>query len=278
MNQPDFQSIRNIRDNALLLSIANEYFGEDVYLVKIGDEIKENLSILKDDIKSLKKLFPGKFAVEINTDKIMESFENTAESMLSGGDEIKSDCFSGKLGTSLSEDIIKITEAIDNIWEQVKGSNIKYTAADSLTGFFDRMNIFSAINIVFSIVTKVLLIIFIVALAGFFYLFVTMEKEETVLKENRKITAFIEDTKTRLEDLEKKKAEAQESLKSHDDGELLRKDRIAILDIETRIQAINQEIHVIEGEIETRKKSLAKNNERIEQIKDKSFLDRLLKR
>lgn len=278
VNQPNFQSLRNIRDNAMLLSIANEYLAENVYILKIGSEIKKNLNVLNDDIKSLKKQFPGKFTVEINTEKVMSSFEKSARDMISCSDEIKADFASGRLGAAFAGDINRITEDIEKIWQQVKGKDIKYTKTDSINSIISRLNIFPGIFRLFSGIARILLIFFLIALAGFSYLYFTMEKEESIIEENREITASIEAKRAHLSDLEKKKAEAQKSLKEHDDGQMLRKDKIAIIDLETHIQQYNQEIHLVEGQIEARKRSLDKNNKRLANVKGKSFLDRLLKR
>jgi hypothetical protein len=57
VNKADFYSLRNIRDNFLLISIGYEYLAENVYLAKFGKEIKKSLTILRDDIKFLKKEF-----------------------------------------------------------------------------------------------------------------------------------------------------------------------------------------------------------------------------
>lgn len=277
MNQPNFQSLRKINDSALLLSVANEYLGENVHITKIGLEIKDNLSVLKDDIKALKKQFPGKFTTEINTDKILNSFESTAQEMLSGSDEVKKDCISGKLGMTLDADVSKITEAIDKIWQQVKGTDVKYTKTDSISGFFSRLNLISGVVSLFSGIVKILMLFLIIILAGFSFLYFTMEKESTILNENKKIMAIIEEKKAVLKDLERKKAEAQKSMKPHESGNLQRTDKIAIIDYETQVQEANQEIHTIEGQIQSRKEEVAKNDEKLKVLKGKSFMERLLR-
>lgn len=274
---PDFQSVRNIRDTTLLLTIANEYLSEDVFVKKIGSQIKKNLSVLKDDIIALKKQFPGKFTQEVNTDNIMTSFDNKAQEMISGGDDIINSCFSGKLGMSLSNDVSRITEAIEKIWHQVRGSDIQYTTGDSISGFFGRFNIISGIVSLFSSIIKILFILFILLLAGTSYLYFTMEKEGPILKENGELMAYIDEKQALLDDLEKKKADAQKELKVHESSELLRKNKIAILDLETKIQGFNQEIHSLESQIETGRLTMDKNNEKLEKIKNRSLLDRLLK-
>ncbi len=277
LDQPNFQSLRKIRDNTLLLSIANEYLGENVFMVKMGKEIKKCLSVLKEDIISLKKQFPGKFAQEVNTDSIMKSFETTSEEMLSGSDEIIKKCTAGKLGIDLNADVGKITEAIDRIWHQVKGSDIKYTPTDSISTFFSRLNIFSGILRLFTSIVRILVFVIIILLAGFSYLYFTMEKEEPFVRENSEIMAFINDKKANLSELEKKKADINKDLKKYQNSKLLRKDKIAIIDLETRVQELNNEIHLIEGQIDTRERIMENNNEKLEKIRGKSFLDKLLK-
>ena len=276
-DQHDFQSLRNIRDTTLLLSIANEYISEDVFLSKIGSEIKKNLSVLRDDIASLKRKFPGKFTHEVNTDNILTGFEMIAQDMLSGGDEIIEHSTSGRLGMALSAQVDRITEAIERIWFQVKGSDVKYTASDSINVLLGRLNILSHLTGLFSGFIRILLFVFILSLAGFGYLYFTMEREGQILRENTEIMISIEEKKSLLNELEKKKADAQKRLKVHETDNLLRKDKIAIIDIETKIQEINQEVHLIEGQLEAYRRTMENNNEKLEKVKEKSFLDRLLK-
>ncbi len=278
VNNADFYSLRNIRDNSLLITIANEYLAENVYLTKFGKEMKKSLASLKDDIKYLKKEFPGKFTTEVNTDVILKSFDKTAENMLSGGDSIISECKSGKLGENLGADIKKITEAIEKIWNQVKGGDVKYTKSEQISGFFGRLNLISGAWRLFTGVFRVVLLIIFILLAGFSFLFFTMEKESSVIKENQKLMTFILEKKAALKELEETKKETQKSLKSLGSRNLLRTDKINILDLETKIQVCNNDINIIEGQIEARNREIDKNNERIEKIRAKSFIDRLFRR
>jgi ABC-type multidrug transport system fused ATPase/permease subunit len=278
INNTDFYSLRNIRDNFLLISIGNEYLAENVYLAKFGKEIKKSLAHLRDDIKFLKKEFPGKFTSEVNTDVIMNSFDRTVEHMLSGKESVISECKSGKLGDSLGSDIKKVTEAIEKIWNQVKGSDIKYTTSDQISGFFGRLNLLSGVSRLITGVFRAALFIFVILLAIFSYLFFTMEKESPLLRENRELMSVIQDKKALLKEKEDTKKDAQLRLKSLNSRSLLREDKIAILDLETKIQVCNNEINIIEGQIESEYQKMDENNKKIEKIRAKSFIDRLLKR
>jgi hypothetical protein len=277
INHADFYSLRNIRDNSLLLAIAHEYLAENVYLAKFGKELKKSLTDLNDDIKFLKKEFPGKFASEVNTDVILSSFDKTVEGILTGSETVLSDCKAGILGVTLFTDIKKITEAIEKIWNQVKGSDVHYTKADQVTGFLGRLNLFSGAIKLISGVLRVILLIFIIIAAGLSFLFFSMEKESSIIKENQKLMTFIQEKKAALKELEQTKIEVQTRLKSINSN-LLRTDKIAILDLETKIQVCNNDMNNIDGQIETINKQIDKNNERIEKIRAKSFMDRLFRR
>ncbi len=200
VNKADFYSLRNIRDNFLLISIGYEYLAENVYLAKFGKEIKKSLTILRDDIKFLKKEFPGKFTTEINTDIILKSFDQTAENMLSGGDSVISECKSGKLAESLGADIKKITEAIEKIWNLVKGGDVKYTKTEQISGFFGRLNFLPGVLKLISVAFKIAFLALIILLAAFSYLFITMERESPLLKKNREIMSVIQDKKLLLKE------------------------------------------------------------------------------
>ncbi|NLD37256.1 MAG: hypothetical protein GX654_10350 [Desulfatiglans sp.] len=277
INKADFYSLRNIRDNFLLISIGYEYLAENVYLAKFGKEIKKSLVHLRDDIKFLKKEFPGKFTAEVNTDVIMKSFDRTVENMLSGKDSVISECKSGKLGENLGDDIKKVTEAIGKIWHQVKGTDVKYTKSDQISGFFGRLNLLSGAVKLISGVFKIVFLALIILLAGFSYLFFTMERESPLLKENKEISAFIQEKKALLKEKEDTKKDAQLRLKSFSSRNLLREDKIAILDLETKIQVYNNEINIIEGQIESEFRQMDENTKKIEKIRAKTFVERLLR-
>ena len=277
INQPDFQSLRVLRDNATLLSVGSEYLGKNVYLQKIGNEINENIPVLKEDIKTLKKQFPGKFADEVDTDKIMNNFDDIAQEMLSCDDEIKSGCESGALGKKLCSNVKDITESIEKIWIQVKGSEVKYKKTDSLSILLGKLNIISNTTSVFVKTFRLLGLVLIVLLTVFFYLFFTMENEGDILDKNITITEFIEAKNTELKETNARKIELKQKLDSYGAKITLREEKIAVIDLETKIQQYNQEIHVLEGLIEMRQDELAENNEKLETLREKTFLQRLLR-
>lgn len=275
--QPDFKSLINIKDNSLLLLIAGEYLNEDVFLTKMGNEILDSIEILEKDIINLKKQFPGKFKTEIDTDKTVHKLRKIAFKMLSPNNESKTGSFPGELGRSLKSGINEITDAINRIEVQVKGNDLKYTRTDSIGNFFNKLSIFEKLRNVLSIAVKAVIVIFIIALACFIYLFLTMENDSNLLKQNKESLAFIAKQKADLSEIESRKAEINKKLKLHNDREMARESKIVVLGLEVEKEKLSQEESKIEGEIEVRKSSINKNNEKIEAIRKKTFIQRLLR-
>jgi len=274
----EFQSLTKIKNNTLLLVLANEYISQDLFLEKMGTEITENIAVLRKDITSLKKEYPGKFVTEINTEDIIKKLERDGASLLSHDEKIVNDCESGKLGSALESHVKEIKEAIYKIWLQVHGSDAGYRKKDSFGGFFGQFDIFSGLGKLVSVVGKFIAGVLVIAIAGCLYLYITMEKESTLRKENEESMSFIGEQIARIKKIEQKKVDLNESLSTHDDKELTQGAKIAILDLEVTIQEMNQEIHKIEGKIESQKNAVSKNNKKLGKIKGKPFIDRLLRR
>ncbi|MFC1839226.1 hypothetical protein ACFL1N_06590 [Thermodesulfobacteriota bacterium] len=274
----EFHSFSKIKDNAILLELAKEYICHDVFLEKIGNEIKENIDLLKKDIADLRKQYPGKFTTEVDTEGIIKKLEDTTGGLSSHDDKTKSGIMSGKLGTALNSQLKDMKEAIKQIWVQVKGSELKFSRKDSLEGFLGLSQIYSKLGSLALILGKGIAVLLVIAIGCFIYLFVTMEKESTYQKENEANNIFIEEQINRVREIEARKAELNEGLAIEDKKEDTQETIIAIMKMETEIQELNHELHQIEGTIDSRKASISENDEKIEELDKKSFIETLLKK
>lgn len=277
-NNVEFQSLSGIKNNALLLVLAKEYIVEDLFLEKMGADITRNVDSLRKDIKALKKEYPGKFVTEINTEDIVKKLDKSASLLLSHDDRVKEDCMSGKFGSALESYVREAKDAIRRIEVQVRGSDVKYTRKDSLSGALESSGIISGFGSFMLLLMKLAAGLVIIAAGVFAYLYITMEKESGLVRENEANRAFIEEKAVLLKEMEQKKNELTDNERNHDNTELTKEARIELLDLGVEIQQINQDIHQIEGEIEAKKESISDNNRKIDKIREKSFIDRLLKR
>ena len=209
------EAISAIRDKALLLVMANEYLCEEVFLTKMGKDIEKNISRLRDDISSLKKEYPGKFTVEIKTDDILDNMNNTAQSLIKPGGDVKDNCHSGKLGRELESSVKSIAEAVNQIRMQVTGSQVTYTKKDSMINMFDGLKgIGRSLGTTLGLAVKVLLCLIIIAMLAFGYLYFTMEKESTLLKNIATSQDNIKEKQDTLSRLESKMEEVSKEIEA----------------------------------------------------------------
>ena len=281
MNDSQYSEVAlsTLRDDALLLTMANEYLCEEQFLKKMGKDINQNVQKLKDDISLLKKEYPGKFDREVDTDRILEKISNRAQSMLEPGEDIKDCCASGELGRELESDVKSIAEAVGLISIKVHGRVKGYTRKDSLFNLFVRIkDMGRSMGGKLALAVKILIFLIIVAVPVFIYLFFTMEKEGTFLEDIAARQARISTQKELLSQLDLKKKKALEEIKALEKKDMLRGEKIAILDMEMEIRNINQEREKIEAEIASHERQIIENQKKVEEIKKIPFMKRLLRR
>jgi len=271
-------ALNTIRKNTLLLTIAKEYLCEDVFLIKLGNNIKQNIQRLKDDISSLKKKFPGKFATEVETDDILEKISATAQALIDADKDIKEGCKSGELGRKLEADVKSIAEAVNLIKIQVQGKKLIYTRKESFFNIFSGLrSIGRSLGSALILGVKILSCLIIIAIVAFSYLYFTMEKEGPILKEIAESREFISDRQKSISQLELRKKEVSEEIELLEKNGITRDEKIAIMDLEMEIQKINQDSNSIEAEINAHEKKISDNQKKIEEIKKTSFIERLLR-
>lgn len=280
MNNPQYTSeaLGELRDNTLLLVLANKYLCEEQYLAKIGRNIDENAQQLKKDIISLKNEFPGKFISDEKTDEIIEEILGKAQFMQKSVNKIQEKCVLGELGHELEDDINSISNAINRIKRKVEGKDVTYTAKDSMSSLFSGItNIGTFVGKVFSISIKIFFVLLLIAVFLFGYLYITMEKIGDVQKEIDNTQALIQSKRDLISQLEEKKGQLEDKKRSFGKGDLALKERIELMDLDVDIHKINEERQQIVAEVEDQENRLAENQKKIDEMGKRSFLKRLLR-
>lgn len=271
-------ALSEIRKDSLLLSIAREYLCEDIFLNKIGKDIELNILRLKDDIISLKKKFPGKFATEVETDGILEKINAIALALIEPGIEIKENFRSGELGRKLESDRRSIADAVNLIRIQVQGRDVSYTRKEAILNLFSGLkDAGSSVGKVLILGIKILFCFLLIAAAAFLYLYYTMENEGALLKEIETSRAVISERQSSLSQMELRKEEISQEIKSLKKKDMLRGEKIAIMDLEVEMQKINQDRNSFEAEIIAREKEITDKLKKIEKIKKTPFIKKLLR-
>ncbi len=272
------EATNGIKQNALLLLIARDYLCDDVFFIKIGKSIEQNIIRLKDEISSLKKVFPGKLQTEVKTEAILESISATAKSLIEQSNDLKENCISGELGRKLAADTKSIAGAVNLLKIQVMGRGSVYQGKRSSSGILTGLkDIFRPLWDILMIGAKILSLLIIIAIALFLYLYFTMEKEGALLKPITESRTLISNWQERISQLEMKKMELLEEKGLFENEAMKRENKLVLMDLEMEIQNVNQERSLLEAEIIAHQSKINANLEKIKEINKKTFLKRLLR-
>jgi hypothetical protein len=277
----ELSALHEIRDIALMLSVGNVYLCEEPFLKKIGHAVDRVLEDLHGEILSLKKRFPGQFAQDIDTDAILDDFHAKAEQLQNADAAINAKCGGGQLGRELEEMVSTLTAAVKEVTFKVEGKLPGSARRYSLLSLFNPFKALGRLVSTFSsLVVKLALFIIILAIGPFAYLFISMEKEGSIQKAIDQSRAYIQMQRQTIVSLDQERAEIAkqiEAMRLRED-ELSRQEKIEIMEINVKAHALDQKRQAIEVEIASHEDKIAKNLEKIEEVKKKSFLQRLFRR
>lgn len=270
-----FNALDDIRDHAYLLSLGSAFLCEDPFLVKIGTYIDSRIDEVKKNIASLKKLFPGKFVSEVNTDDILESLRELSRRLEKPDKEIHEKCKTGELGRDLEDTVRSLTRAIKTVRDQVEGVIPSYSKTDSALGLFRRIG--TAGSLV-GLIAKWLLPLLVAAVFAFSFLFVTMEREGTFLEKIARSEETIRSQQKKLSELVLEKETVSGKIEDIRRIDMGREDKIAVLELSIKVQDLDKKIENIREDIQAHEVRIQNNRKKIEEMRTTSFLKKLMRR
>ena len=273
--QPSFASLSEIRDKAMLLSIGKAFLCEEVFLKKIGHSMDESLEHLREDILSLKMMFVGKFVEEVDTDSLLDELHSQAELLQSPDRRVTDKCTVGALGTEMEEAVQTLAVAIKTIKSKVEGEVEEYTKKDSIVKGAKSAG--SLVSSVVSFVIKTVILLLLLALGPAIYLGVTMDREGSLQKQIAESKASIQSQKAQIASVRKERDELAVRAESSQGDNLSRQQKVEIMDLSVKVHSLDQKIHKAEAEITEHERRIKMNQQKIEEIKLKTFQQRFLR-
>ncbi len=272
---PSFASLSEIRDKAILLSLGKAFLCEEVFLKKIGHSMDESLEDLREDILSLKMRFVGKFVEDVDTDSILDELHSQATLLQTPDRRVTDKCTVGTLGTELEETVQALTEAIKTIKRKVEGEVEEYTKKDSIVKGAKTAG--SLVSSVVSLVIKTVILLLLLALGPAIYLSVTMDREGSLQKEIAESKAYIQSQRAQIASVRKERDELAARAESSQGDNLSRQQKVEIMDLSVKGHSLDQKVHKAEAEITEHERRIKMNQQKIEEIKLKTFLQRFLR-
>ncbi len=273
------KAIKAIQNIAIMLTGATEAVCEGRILKRFSGEIEANLERLETDIASLKKKFPGKFPETLKPDSSLSKIRDVAITL--GGDnaDIEAKCRKGDLGNELTTRVVELKGIVKDIWDTLSGKVSKYTFTDRVADYGRRVrSSLLYLSPLVSNTARIILAALLVTIFAFVYLFLTMESEDVLFKSIKNDHASIEKQKDTLGRQRKEYEEIREKIKSFDKNKIGREGRIQLLNLSMEERKIKDLIDKTMLSIETREKEIAEKRKKIEEIRKKSFFQKLLRR
>lgn len=269
-------ALGKIRDTGLLLSLATAYLCEAPFLRRFGREMALNVEKLGGEIDLLRKQFPGRFLQEVNTDDLLSRLNRHAEQMQNPDQQTMTRCGQGELGRALEADVSALLTAVHAVRAQVEGKPVAYgrkeafsavleSGAPALSGFVRR-------------ILKGFVLLVLVAALAFGYLFFTMQKEAPLVEDMKGMESQLHSQEKILAQLEREKAALNEKMRVFEGRALSAGEKIQLLELGVQIRGVEAKQRDLETDIAARSRRLRNQQEKIEKMQSKSFLERLLRR
>lgn len=261
------------------MSLGNVYLCEVVFLVKIGKEIEALLETFGEEIHFIKKRFPGQMAGDVDMGSMVEDIRSIAQDLKNPDAGLDDKCTAGELGRELENSLQALTSAVKTLIARVEGELPEYSKKDAvLDALVVAKTPARVVSSSIALIFKGIVLLLILALGPLAYLVLTMDTEADLKKEIGKSETQIISVRERMGSLERERAEIIneiEALKADNPG---RGDRIAAIDLNMRAHSLDDKLAQAEVELANLEETIEGKRARIEKIRDKSFLQRLLDR
>jgi hypothetical protein len=272
-------ALNAIKDRAILLSMAHEYLCETVFLRKIGSELSEHLERLREQVGSLKKRFVGIPASDVDVETPMAQLAQMAALMTAAERPMVDRCRSGQLGEELWAKVRTLVDGVDGLRAKIDGMPAPYGLSDLLFSAGSRLRFLLQKAIASTTFLAKVAVFFAVCLFGLLlFLFLTMEDGEGI---RQKIAACRDDISTKQSaslQLNRDRSHVREEIdRLNQKEELNRQEKIELIYLNLKAHKILEEVEKLQLDMELDAKALNGDLQRLEALRKKSFLQRLLR-
>lgn len=273
-------TIKQIHNIGIMLDGASEYVCEDGVLKRFSSYIEASRRKLETDIRSLKKRFPGKFPETPEVDSSLSRIKDIATSLRAGKKtDAEAKCRAGSFGHELTAEIVKLRGGVRDIWQKASGKVKGYTVAERLAGGGGKVTAaLYYLSPLAPIPRKIILAALMIVLILFGYLYFTMESESALVQGIKYDMAYLEMKKKALTAKVQEYEETTATIKTLEKKNLSRKDKIKLLNLSVEEGKLTEFIEKTKLSIEERERDLAVKRGKLEELRKKSFFQKLLRR
>ena len=277
-SDPD-RALSEIKDSAVILSMAGEYLCEEVFLRKIRAAVEKNVELLRHQVEVFKREFVGIPLQEMSLDEELENIARFATLLEGPEAALEEKCREGELGRTLWEKTKALARVLDDLKAKVEGRPIEYEKRDyffDLKGRFK--SIYRKIAGTYPFFFKLMFITVGACVVVFSYFYLTMERETDLLKKIDQSQASVVSKKETLSRLGEQIQRTREKAESFSQGlELTRQEKIEAMYWTLKTHELVEQRDRVQLELDSEEQALKENVRKIDEMKRKPFLSRLFR-
>jgi peptidoglycan hydrolase CwlO-like protein len=129
-----------------------------------------------------------------------------------------------------------------------------------------------------SLAVKTVVVLLLLSLGPLAFLVLTMDREGALLNEINASEAYIQTQKDVITSAEQEREILSQKIQSMQADDVPRETRLEIMEMNVKIHSLDQSRHRAEAEIADHENRIKDRKQRVQEVREKPFLDRLLRR
>lgn len=273
------QVLASIRDQAVMLGMAAQFLCEARVLSNLGAALEKDIERLKASVDLLRGKFVGLPPQDMDMDARLEELFLVSERLKRPETSAQGPSGLEALSKEFKEKVRAFGAALDSFQQKLDGEPAPYTPSDYVVHQWDRLGTgISAAAALGRRLAKAALTIVLCAGILFLVLYFTMEKDEAFLKEIETAKAQIDKRQSELVKTEAQLREIERQLTGVRSGELSREEKVHVLELNTKARDLRQEKDRLQIEAKGLERALEEAQGRLDALRKKTLLERLLRR
>jgi len=272
------RALDEIKDTAVMLKIAGNYLCHGNVVARIGERMAEAVETLQRQLEEIKKLFVGKPLHDVDFSEPLEDLKKTVSHLKAPTPDILERCKSGDLGIYLSEKTAKLSRLTLEIIRKIEGSHLAYNHTEAiLTGLKRLRFLVHGFVVTYKILTRVIVASSLCILVILGVLYATLETEKEIMARIAQHRGDIRAAQAALSRVEDQMAQLRSELEELEGHDLDREEKIKILQMSVRAHQLKERKEKLQFQIQQKQKALEDNMKKVDEIKRKSLLARMLR-
>jgi septal ring factor EnvC (AmiA/AmiB activator) len=271
--------LNELKDGAIMLRIANDFLCEDQLLKKMGLMLEQSVEAVKAHVENTRNQIVGKVDERGNLDKKLETLAHIVAALKKGDRETQRKCAQGRLGRELSETVGSVIKEVAELDDMVEGKSVSYSRASSALGMLAGLkSVFNLMGSASRFVLRLVLVLMILCAATFAYLYFTMDTEEGLKKDIGGFQKAIAPSRAEISRIEEEMKDVKKEIDAMKKRELSGPEKIKYMELNVRFYKLSEDKGKLEGAISVQQRSIEEIQRRLQAVREKPFLDRLLRR